>query len=75
MKPILILSTFYALAMASPAYAYLDPVTGSFILQALVGGIASIMIAVRRVRERILAMLGLGKTVIEESNSAEDASK
>ncbi len=32
---------------ASPAYAYLDPGTGSMILQALIGGIVGGMIAIK----------------------------
>ncbi len=35
------------LALSQPAYAYLDPGTGSMILQALLGGAAGVLIAGR----------------------------
>ncbi len=35
------------LALSQPAHAYLDPGTGSIILQALLGGAAGVMIAGR----------------------------
>ncbi len=34
-------------AGASPAYAYLDPGTGSMLLQAILGGVAGVVIAGR----------------------------
>lgn len=34
-------SLAFALFFASPAYAYIDPGTGSILLQALIGGIAA----------------------------------
>lgn len=73
MKPILTLSVFYAAFMASPAFAYIDPVTGSFILQAIIGGFAAAAVAIRRVRERILGLLGLRKSDADAdgSNAAE----
>lgn len=36
------------------AYAYLDPVTGSFILQGIIGGIAAVMVGFRSLREKVL---------------------
>jgi hypothetical protein len=36
------------------AYAYLDPVTGSFIVQGIVGGIAAIMVGFRSFREKVI---------------------
>lgn len=35
-----IVSSLFLLALHSPAYAYLDPGTGSMILQGLIGGVA-----------------------------------
>jgi hypothetical protein len=50
----------YAAAM-SPAYAYIDPITGSFIFQALIGGVAAAMVAIKRVRVKILSLFGIKK--------------
>lgn len=40
-KPISYLAVGLLISFASPAYAYLDPGTGSLILQGLIGGIAA----------------------------------
>lgn len=69
LKPILALSAIYTLVMTSPALAYIDPVTGSFLLQAIIGGFAAVLVAVRRVREKILGFLGLRKA---EDETAEN---
>ena len=44
---------------AGPAYAYLDPGTGSMILQALLGGAAGVAIAGKLYWRRLLVMVGL----------------
>ncbi len=72
LKPILALSAIYTFVMASPALAYIDPVTGSFLLQAIIGGFATVLVAVRRVREKMLGLLGLRKA---EDETAEDSPK
>jgi hypothetical protein len=40
--------------MAMPAYAYLDPVTGTFLIQGLIAGIAACLAGIRSIRERII---------------------
>jgi len=42
------------LALCGPAYAYLDPVTGSLIIQGLIAGIAAVVAGVKTVRVRII---------------------
>lgn len=74
MKPILILSAFYITAMASPALAYIDPVTGSFVLQAIIGGFATALVAIRRVRERLMGLLGLKSATANADDVVEDRS-
>jgi hypothetical protein len=37
-----------------PAYAYLDPVTGTFLIQGLIAGIAACLAGIRSIRERII---------------------
>ncbi|MEW6710482.1 MAG: hypothetical protein AB1403_11720 [Candidatus Riflebacteria bacterium] len=44
---LLILGVLYLVVMASPAYAYLDPGTGSFIIQMLVAGIAGALFVLK----------------------------
>lgn len=38
---------------ATPAYAYLDPMTGSLILQMLVGGVAGVAVVVKLYWQRV----------------------
>lgn len=44
---------------AAPAYAYLDPGTGSMILQVMLGGIAGVALAGKLYWRRFLVMIGL----------------
>lgn len=43
-----------SIVSAGPAHAYIDPVTTSVVLQALVGGVAASLVAIRGVRDRLL---------------------
>ncbi len=54
---------------ATPAYAYLDPGTGSMILQVLLGGLAGLALAGRYYWHRILVTLGIRS---EEPPKADD---
>lgn len=50
-------------AMATPVYAYVDPGTGSIVLQAIIGGIAASMFIVRGRLDRLRTwMSGLYRT-------------
>lgn len=40
---------------AMPAYAYLDPVTGTFLIQGLIAGVAACLAGIRSVRQRVVA--------------------
>jgi hypothetical protein len=48
--------------LTSPAYAYLDPGTGSMLLQVLLGGVAGVALAGRLYWHRLLALFGLRKS-------------
>ena len=39
-----------------PALAYIDPVTGSIIIQTIVGGLAAVAVAIRSVRLKIIGL-------------------
>ena len=73
MKRILPISALYVLLMTAPAHAYIDPVTGSIVLQTIIGGFAAALVAIRRVRERVLSLLGLQKTVTTKKAETEDS--
>jgi hypothetical protein len=68
MKSIIISSGILFTASAIPALAYIDPITGSFILQALIGGFAAAAVAIKRVRVKILGLFGLAKTEDENGD-------
>jgi hypothetical protein len=44
-----------------PAYAYLDPGTGSMLLQVILGGIAAVAVAIKLFWYKIRAAVGLSK--------------
>ena len=50
------------IADAGPAYAYIDPATGSILLQGIVGGAATFLVVIRlygaKAKKRILAIIG-----------------
>ena len=44
------------LASSVSAAAYIDPITGSIIIQTIIGGIAALAVTIRSVREKILGL-------------------
>jgi hypothetical protein len=58
-KTITLLALIVLLATAAPAYAYLDPGSGSMMVQLLLGGVAGAVVIVRLYWARLLTILGL----------------
>ncbi|HVS03182.1 MAG TPA: hypothetical protein VMT16_10475 [Thermoanaerobaculia bacterium] len=58
MRPSFFLLVLFSLAFASPAAAYLDPATGSMLVQLLLGGAAGLAVATRIFWRRILGLFG-----------------
>lgn len=50
------------LLQSSAAFAYLDPASGSMILQAILGGLAGVAVAGKLFWHQILAFFGLGQS-------------
>ena len=67
-KPIrgLLLVGFFLLAFARPAHAYLEPGSGSMLLQVLLGGFAGIVVLLQLFWQRILSVLGIRVTQREQ---------
>ena len=61
------LAVILLMFVGEPAYAYLDPGTGSMLLQVILGGVAAIAVAIKLFWYKIRAAVGLGK-----KSSAED---
>jgi hypothetical protein len=68
------LGSLTAVAVAFPlagAFAYVDPGTGSFILQMLLGGVAGAMVVCRLYWERLKLALGRTFTRAPDSDKTE----
>ena len=57
-----------------PAWAYLDPGTGSMLLQVILGGIAAIGVALKLGWHKIRAALGFAKPSDEDEETEQEAS-
>ena len=61
---ILLLSFISLFLTISSAHAYLDPGTGSIILQGIIGAIAAIAVALKLYWHKLLKLLGIRKKII-----------
>ena len=66
-RTILLFAAMVLLLGPGTAHAYLDPASGSMILQAVIGGVAAAAVAFRVYWGRIAAFLGIGRTDESES--------
>lgn len=57
------------LAFPSAANAYLDPASGSILLQVILGGIAGAGLLIRMYWAKLLQLFGLGKAGNDESEN------
>ena len=55
------IAAWLIVSISSPASAYLDPVTGSFLIQGAIASAVAILAAIRSVRERVMTLFGLRK--------------
>jgi len=58
---------WFLLASTIPAYAYLDPGSGSMLLQVLLGGVAALAVILKLYWNRFLSLLGRQKKNKEET--------
>ena len=67
-------ATLLVLPVATPAHAYLDPGTGSMILQVILGGVAGLVVAGKLYWKRVKEFFGRssGETATSASESAND---
>ncbi|NCF63888.1 MAG: hypothetical protein GWP58_13640 [Gammaproteobacteria bacterium] len=56
--------------LAQPAFAYLDPGTGSMLLQVILGGIAAVGVALKLFWHKIRVAIGLSKKPDTEDEAA-----
>ena len=62
------------LFLTSPAHAYLDPGSGSMVLQVLLGGVAAAAVVIKLMWHRILTILRIRKDDLPEKNDSESSS-
>ena len=60
------------LLITPPAWAYLDPGTGSMLLQVILGGIAAVGVALKLFWHKIRVALGFGKSGKAEQEEKAD---
>lgn len=65
LKQFLIASILFAV-LAAPAYAYIDPGSGSMILQGLLAAIAAVALTAKLWWHRLLVLLGIRKRTLVE---------
>lgn len=75
MQSLIFQALFIVLVFASPAHAYLDPGTGSVILQGVIAGIAAIAFAVKIYWHRLLQLLGLRKKTDFDDSVSDSSGK
>ena len=54
---------------SGPVHAYLDPGTGSLLLQVILGGVAGLLVAGKLMWARILGLFGIAKNESPEDGS------
>lgn len=71
--PLFILVAAFMLATSAPAYAYLDPGTGSALLQGILGALAALAVALKLYWHRFLRLIGLRKKPEEPKPEQHDS--
>jgi hypothetical protein len=62
--------TFFLLMLFTDAYAYLDPGTGSMLLQVILGGVAAVGVAIKLYWHKLRAAFGMpGKDQNEDEST------
>lgn len=56
--------------IVTDVFAYLDPGTGSMLLQVILGGVAAVGVALKLYWHKIMSVLGLAKDTDTEDESA-----
>ena len=68
-SPVFLFAAIAALVVSPSAFAYLDPGSGSLLLQVILGGIAGLLVAGKLFWWRILEFFGIKQTSKSKSAS------
>lgn len=69
---LLIFSALVLMLVLNPAHAYLDPGSGSAILQGIIGALAAIAITLKLYWHRLLCFFGLRKPIDDSDDESYD---
>ncbi len=64
---------FSAIGVAPPAHAYLDPGTGSMLLQLLLGGVAGVLVVGKLYWHQMKAFFGRGRVPSPNQDNTADS--
>lgn len=67
-KNLIVVATLFG-AFTAPAYAYIDPGSGSMILQGILAAIAAIAVTAKLWWHRLLVLLGIRKRTMTNSDA------
>jgi hypothetical protein len=68
---IVILCLIFIFMAPAPSFAYLDPGSGSMILQLILGGVAGLVVVFKLYWGRLLSFLGVGKKAEEPDKTSD----
>lgn len=69
-----LMAAILLLMVTADVFAYLDPGTGSMMLQVILGGIAAVGVAIKLYWHRILAAFGMRKKAPQEQQDEREES-
>lgn len=67
------LALLFLLLLTQPAYAYIDPASGSMALQLLVAAVAGALVTLKIYWQKVRSLFGAGKSVAKEESEEESA--
>lgn len=67
--PALLVASLLLVAYPATAHAYLDPASGSILLQVILGGLAGATLFIKMYWRRLLGVLGLRKDENDQASS------
>ncbi len=68
-RPLLTLFALLSILLAPSAHAYLDPASGSMVVQMILGGVAGIAVLLKLYWSKLLSLFGIKKTEHDEPGS------
>lgn len=68
-RPLLTLFALLSIVLAPTAQAYLDPASGSMVLQMILGGIAGLAVIIKLYWGKLLGLFGVKKSEHDEPTS------